>query len=234
MLKSQLEKLNIVLVLALTVLLFPLTTLGRDLLFGIPELVNVLNEDRVTAGLNPLKESVILNQAAALKAADMVANGYFSHTSPSGIDPWHWFKEAGYEYTYAGENLALDFESAEAVEEAWMKSPKHQANLLNPEYQEVGFAIAEGTFNNINGDLKTRNGVIIVQLFGRPQKPAEPVSIPKPLTLDFSLPGLSLDTPVTLSNSAPAPKEEPINVLPLLSIAVVILLVHEQSKVELI
>ena len=76
----------------------------------------------------------------------MAAKGYFAHTSPDGHDPWYWFTREGYAYTYAGENLAVDFTDSAIVEEAWMNSPEHRANLLNGNYTEVGIAIAEGTF----------------------------------------------------------------------------------------
>ena len=49
-----------------------------------------------------------------------------------------------------------------------MASPKHKANMLNPEYEDVGYAIAIGTFTNINGVQKVRSDVtVIVQLFGK-------------------------------------------------------------------
>ncbi|OGE86034.1 MAG: hypothetical protein A3J48_03310 [Candidatus Doudnabacteria bacterium RIFCSPHIGHO2_02_FULL_46_11] len=138
----------------------------------IPSLIKVLNQDRAAAGIHPLRRSPLLERAANLKAADMVAAGYFAHTSPLGFDPWHWFRQANYEYIYAGENLALDFDNAEAVEQAWMESPKHRENILSAEYEEVGYAITEGTFSDINGIQKTRSGTIIVQLFGRQSQPS--------------------------------------------------------------
>jgi len=139
---------------------------GKNL--DIPSLVQVLNRDRAQNGLHPLRRSLRLDEAAKGKAQDMVQNGYFAHTSPQGLDPWHWFGEVDYQYLYAGENLALDFSEADAVQKAWMASAKHRENILNANYEEVGYAIAEGTFTNINGLNKTRQGTLIVQLFGKP------------------------------------------------------------------
>lgn len=237
LLKSQLEKAISGLILALTILLFPANVLGRDLSFDIPSLVQVVNEDRTANNLPELRRNAALDFAASLKAADMVKNGYFSHTSPEGIDPWFWFEQAGYDYTYAGENLALDFDNADTVEQAWMASPKHRANILNGAFEEVGYAIAAGTFTNINGVQGKRTGTIIVQLFGKaPQK----VQLASAKALSIQIPeGLTLITkemvkPLTLANSSPVPESEPVNVLPLLSFALVVLLIHEQSKIELI
>ena len=140
----------------------------------IPNLVQALNNDRIENGLAPLRRNAALDRAAALKAADMVAGQYFSHTSPTGVSPWHWFKASDYAYAYAGENLALDFNNSEKVQAAWMESPLHRANALNSDYEDVGYAVAEGTFTSINGAKKMRQGIIIVQLFGKslPEAPA--------------------------------------------------------------
>src|SRR3989344_3788824 len=86
-------------------------------------LVNLLNQDRQNAGLGVLAENEKLNQAAMLKAQDMVKNGYFSHQSPQGITPWYWFGQAGYQYKYAGENLAVGFINSDEVFNAWFSSP---------------------------------------------------------------------------------------------------------------
>src|ERR1700722_13373901 len=59
-------------------------------------LVDLANGDRAQNGLPPLTINSQLQEAAQLKANDMVANGYFAHTSPSGKDPWYWFQQAGY------------------------------------------------------------------------------------------------------------------------------------------
>ena len=49
-----------------------------------------------------------------------------------------------YDYSYAGENLAMDFHSAEKMEDAWMKSPTHRANILNEKYKDIGVAVKAG------------------------------------------------------------------------------------------
>jgi uncharacterized protein YkwD len=78
----------------------------------------------------------------------MLSNGYFEHTSPTGITPWYWFRQAGYNYQYAGENLAMDFFETKDVFTAWMNSPGHRANILNPNFKEIGVAVATGQMQN--------------------------------------------------------------------------------------
>ncbi|MFA7043209.1 MAG: CAP domain-containing protein [Bacteroidales bacterium] len=123
------------------------------------EIIDLTNKERETAKLNPLVESEVLDKAAFLKAQDMIGNNYFSHISPEGVDPWHWFDEAGYPYKYAGENLAMDFRSASSVHQAWMKSETHKENIMSSKFQEIGVAVISGIMNG-------RETRVAVQLFG--------------------------------------------------------------------
>jgi len=128
-------------------------------------LIKILNHDREEAGIGPLKENTVLNNAAVLKAKDMLAKDYFSHQSPEGVDPWHWFKIAGYNYKIAGENLAIGFLDSGEVNQAWLDSPSHKANLLNSNYKDVGIAV-------LTGDFQGNETTVVVQLFGQLQQTA--------------------------------------------------------------
>jgi hypothetical protein len=122
-------------------------------------LVELANAERAKYNLPALTENETLNQAAYLKALDMQKNGYFSHVSPSGVNPWHWFDLAGYNYKYAGENLAIGFLDSKEVQKAWAASPTHEANIINNKYKEIGIAVLKANFQ---GNPAT----IVVQLFG--------------------------------------------------------------------
>ncbi len=124
-------------------------------------LVDLANIDRTENGLSRLSVSPILVRAAQAKANDMATKGYFSHTSPDGLDSWHWFKEAGYVYEHAGENLAIDFIDSADVEQAWMNSITHRDNILNSHYDEIGIATAQG-------DYEGRPTMFVVQMFATP------------------------------------------------------------------
>lgn len=128
-------------------------------------IVELVNETRQEEGLLPLKVNPLLIKAAQKKAQDMITKDYFAHNSPDGTTPWEWFKQVGYEYTYAGENLAINFVTAEDAFSAWLASPSHRANILNPNYQEIGVAVAVG---EIDGQEST----LLVQLFGTSFLPA--------------------------------------------------------------
>lgn len=124
-------------------------------------LIKLVNQDRQSLSIQPLKENSKLKTAALLKAQDMLEKDYFSHMSPEGISPWHWLRIAGYDYKIAGENLAIGFLDSEQVHQAWLESPSHRANLLNPNYQEIGIAV-------MKGDFQGNKTTIVVQFFASP------------------------------------------------------------------
>lgn len=143
------------------------------------QLVQMLNQTRKSMGLNALTENTKLDQAAELKANDMIANGYFNHTSPSGVTPWYWFSQTGYAYKYAGENLAIGFYDSAEVYDAWLNSPSHKENMISPYYSEVGTAVVNG--------FGSSNAIVVVQLFGTQKTAASstkttPQTQPKPET----------------------------------------------------
>ena len=123
------------------------------------KILELTNQSRIQEGLPALSVSTELSKAAEAKAHDMLLYDYFAHTSPKGIDPWYWIKKSGYEYEYAGENLAMDFLSAEAVHRALINSATHRANILNSHYKEIGIAAVSGEFEN-------RTTTIVVEMFG--------------------------------------------------------------------
>ncbi len=125
------------------------------------KLIELTNSERQKLGLGILAENSALDQAAAAKAANMFAENYWAHYSPSGKDPWGFIKSAGYKFTVAGENLAKNFQNSDEVVVAWMNSPSHRENIVNGKYKEIGMAVVNGT---LNGEETT----LVVQMFGTP------------------------------------------------------------------
>jgi hypothetical protein len=157
-------------------LLFPKTSFFADVVASA--LVSLTNEERQARGLSPLKENPVLAQAALAKAQDMLKNGYFAHFSPSGTSPWYWFKQNGYNYQVAGENLAIGFVDSGEVENAWENSPSHKQNLLSPQYKEIGIAVVRGIFQG-------KETTLVVQFFGsqavlKTQPKESPSKTPEP------------------------------------------------------
>ncbi len=138
-----------------------LEVLGRVSNVSASDLLTDTNTERTKQGLTPLTVNEQLSQAAFLKARDMFANNYWAHTSPSGVTPWKWLGDAGYNYDVAGENLAKNYPTADATVAAWMNSETHKANILNGKYQDVGFAVVDGM-------LDGRDTTLVVAYYGKP------------------------------------------------------------------
>lgn len=143
-----------------TRIVFTQTDFLASVLPGV--LATLTNQDRAEAGIDTLIEDAQLARAAQMKAEDMAAKGYFSHVDPEGRQPWYWMDRAGYDYTYAGENLAVNFTDSEDVQEAWMKSPTHHANIVKSQYTRIGIGVAQGTYQG-------KETTFVVQFFATPR-----------------------------------------------------------------
>ena len=114
-------------------------------------ILNGVNKIRYEEGLNILKRNAVLDAAADAKANDIIKQDYWSHTNPQGKKFSAFIIEAGYNYKYAGENLAKEFDTVQGTINAWVASPTHYANIVQGNYTETGIAV--------RGDL-------VVQVFG--------------------------------------------------------------------
>jgi hypothetical protein len=91
----------------------------------------------------------------------MMLKNYWAHISPDGTTPWHFINDSGYAYSAAGENLAKDFNISSGVIAGWMGSPLNRDNVLNPTYQDVGYAV-------IDGSLVGSETTLVVAMYGSP------------------------------------------------------------------
>jgi hypothetical protein len=107
-------------------------------------IINLTNEERTSRGLAPLTENNLLNNSASMKGQDMFAKDYWAHYAPDGTSPWYFFKLVGYNYSWAGENLARDFSTSEGVVAGWMASDSHRDNMLNQNFAEIGIGVQDG------------------------------------------------------------------------------------------
>ncbi len=145
------------------------SVLGFAANISIDEVVRLTNQKRAEHGLPALTFNGTLSGAAVAKANDMLAKDYWAHIAPDGTTPWQFFKNAGFAYKFAGENLARDFSSAQAAVDAWMASASHRENLLSTKYKEIGIGVAEG-------DLAGQDTTLIVQFFGTRLSDSLPVA----------------------------------------------------------
>lgn len=138
----------------------------------IDKLYQLTNEVRKKYGLPSLRYNKNLEQAAYQKAQDMFRKNYWAHFGPDGTTPWQFILQNGYQYQFAGENLAKNFLFSNGVIDAWMNSPSHRENILKKEYQDVGFAVVNGV---LNGEETT----LVVQMFGSPESSSSTTSLEK-------------------------------------------------------
>ncbi|MFC1655582.1 CAP domain-containing protein [Patescibacteria group bacterium] len=125
------------------------------------DLLACTNRNRTERNLNKLVLNSELSRGAQSKLGDMDTYDYWAHVNPvNGTSPWLFFENIDYPYITAGENLAFSFKTSEGVCKGWMDSPTHRANLLDPTFQEVGFAVRDVDLGS-NG-----RGILIVQFFG--------------------------------------------------------------------
>ena len=190
--------------LAQVFLVFDKTKFLASVLPGV--LTTLTNKEREEINLPALTPNELLNRAAQMKAEDMASRGYFAHTSPDGKSPWYWLGEVGYSYQSAGENLAVNFFESKDVSDAWMDSPTHKANIVKPNYTEIGIGVANGVYEG-------RHTVFVAQFFGTPftytSKPVETTPTPKTTTAP-----IVKTTPAPKPTPTPKPAPKPAPVIP--------------------
>jgi uncharacterized protein YkwD len=128
----------------------------------LEELRARVNAVRRRQGLPPLARNPILDQVAQEHADDMLRRSYISHRTPEGLDPSDRARAAGYR-PGAGENIVEQRFSAEEAMDAWMASPGHRRNILDPNCRELGLGLAVGARY---GPAPDGYQVIWVQSFG--------------------------------------------------------------------
>jgi uncharacterized protein YkwD len=111
----------------------------------------LVNGERADHGLAPLAPNGRLGAAATAYAQDLVAGSYFSHTGRDGSGVLDRIQRSGYLPRDAGwvlgENLAWGtggLATPGAIMQAWMNSPGHRENILNPGFREVGVGVVAG------------------------------------------------------------------------------------------
>lgn len=133
------------------------------------EVYQSVNDERAADGETALDWSVGLYNLAKGHANDMCDRTYFSHTNPEGEGPWERAQEghAG-NYTFdpmvpnpfiaLGENIAMGQPTVQDVMDSWMNSSGHRANILDPDFTDIGVAYVVCT---------ATHGPIWAQCFGQ-------------------------------------------------------------------
>lgn len=118
------------------------------------------NQERLKAGLLPLTYDYQLETSAEIHSQDMALQDYFDHNGLDGSSPFDRIEAAGYNYSWAAENIAAGQTTPEQVVNGWMNSPGHRANILNPNLTEIGvgyYYLADDTGNQNFNHYWTQN-----------------------------------------------------------------------------
>jgi Cysteine-rich secretory protein family len=99
------------------------------------------NRERTQRGLSPLKWDAQLAAAARQHAALMAQQNTLSHQLPGEAEPVARARQAGARFSVFAENVA-DGPSTGEIHQGWMNSPPHRKNMLDPQLNSVGIAVA--------------------------------------------------------------------------------------------
>lgn len=112
------------------------------------------------AGAAPLVWNATLGSTAEAHSRAMANNNFFDHQDPDGRTPGDRAELAGYSGQRIGETIAAGLDTPRKVVDGWLASPGHCANLMNPQFSELGAAYAN--------DPKSDAGIYWTALFGAP------------------------------------------------------------------
>jgi uncharacterized protein YkwD/uncharacterized membrane protein required for colicin V production len=120
------------------------------------QMLDLVNEERVANGLQPLAPDPELTEVARAHSTDMFARGYFAHDTPEGLTPFDRMRDANVRFLTAGENLALA-PTVSIAHTGLMNSPGHRANILRPQFGRVGIGIMDGGMRGLMVSQEFRN-----------------------------------------------------------------------------
>ncbi|MGE8391706.1 CAP domain-containing protein [Pseudomonas sp. BIGb0427] len=98
--------------------------------------------------------------AAESHTRAMANNNFFDHKDRDGRTPGDRAELAGYAGQQVGENIAAGQDTPRKVVDGWLASPGHCANLMSPQFSELGAAYAV--------DPKSDAGIYWTAMFGAP------------------------------------------------------------------
>ena len=179
----------------------------------IEQVVELTNIERAKAGLSPLELNNRLLNAAQDHSNDMAQDDFFSHTGADGSSIGDRVRASGYQYSTTGENIAAGQTTPAQVVEGWMNSPGHRANILNPNYTEIG--VGYEYLQNDTGSVNYNH--YWTQVFGTPlnnnSAGSTPTPTPKPTPTQPEPVEIEVEAVEEVSKPTPTPSQpEPVEI----------------------
>ncbi len=122
------------------------------------EVLRLCNIERKKEGLNPLELMDDLNFAAQIRADEQTEVGDISHTRPDGTKWKTVLQNVNVPSRAQGENLILNYDTANSVVRGWMASPGHRANIMRKNFTHMGIGV---TFTN----AECTSSRVVTQIF---------------------------------------------------------------------
>jgi hypothetical protein len=152
--------------------------------------VELANQARATVGAGPLTWDAALAEAARLHCLRMAAEGPIAHQYAGELDVSARAKLAGAHFSLIEENVAVGPDPA-TIHDAWMHSPHHRTNLLNPDVDRIGVALVAG-----------RDGLYAVADYERAVSSLTPTQVEQAVAGLLQSSGVALLRDATLARTA--------------------------------
>ncbi len=110
------------------------------------ELVDLINAERIRQGRSPLEIDGLIMDVAEAHSQDMINRNFFDHTNPDGLTPGDRLSNAGYTWSWSGENIGAGYTTPQAMFNAWMNSSGHRNNILSANYTKIGIGYVTGGY----------------------------------------------------------------------------------------
>jgi uncharacterized protein YkwD len=144
---------------------------GRDLGSIRAATLCLVNRERAGQGERPLAPNGRLEQAAQTHTESMACGDYFEDDGPHGETPLSRMRASGYVHSShighkVGENIGwgtLRLATPGAIVAAWMASPGHRANILNPRFRDTAVGVSPHPPSSL---ARGQAGAIYTQDFG--------------------------------------------------------------------
>ena len=132
------------------------------------QMLDLINAERVSRGLNPLKLELRLNDASEDHSRWMLNVDQFSHTGAGGSSPTERMRDANFDLSGSwrtAENIAWQSvrglpglaDDVVNLHQSLMNSSGHRANILNPSLEVIGIGIERGNFKGWDAIFVTQN-----------------------------------------------------------------------------
>ena len=183
------------------------------------DIVHFINNERTSRGLSSLKIDPALSQAAQSRSAVLAGEGRIFHVTAPKDTPWPEIAQVGYNYSFAGENLALGIETPAELTARWMASPTHRENILEEDFEDIGVGVTMGHYEgkvvsyvvSYYGKKKTGSAVASVSQAVPVDSSASSVSAPKTFIVSEA-PQVAGSKSASLS-SVPSSKPVPVKAI---------------------